>query len=289
MEQQIAILIDGDNISSKYAEYIKQEALQYGNIKFCRMYGSVTSPSVKGWYKVLPAQGITPVLQINYANGKSIADQALTIDAMDLLYTGNIDIFCIVSSDSDFTKLAYRLKEAGKRVIGMGEQKTKEALAKACNEFKILDLIYKTGVEGSEEEEKILEAAAAQETQELPEIQEEEPVEPVQAELSIPKEEDIVNDILGMLEEDEWVNLANVGFQLSQKRPGFDSRNYGYKSMSMLIKKHENVFETNKEKAPDNIHNVLFIRKRAHAARPKKKNQRTNTQNKGRQQRQKRS
>lgn len=269
MEQQIAILIDGDNISSKYAEYIKQEALQYGNIKICRMYGSVTSPSVKGWYKVLPEQGITPVLQINYANGKSIADQALTIDAMDLLYTGNIDVFCIVSSDSDFTKLAYRLKESGKRVVGMGEQKTKEALAKACNEFKILDLIYKTGVESIEEEEHtsgISEAAAAEERKEAPvdsvNETEEEAAEELQAEISIPTEQDIVSEILNMLEDDEWVNLANVGFQLSQRRPGFDSRNYGYKSMSVFIKRHENVFETRKKKAPDNVHNIVFVRKR---------------------------
>lgn len=269
MEQQIAILIDGDNISSKYAEYIKQEALQYGNIKICRMYGSVTSPSVKGWYKVLPEQGITPVLQINYANGKSIADQALTIDAMDLLYTGNIDVFCIVSSDSDFTKLAYRLKESGKRVVGMGEQKTKEALAKACNEFKILDLIYKTGVESIEEEEHtsgISEAAAAEERKEAPvdsvNETEEEAAEEIQAEISIPTEQDIVSEILNMLEDDEWVNLANVGFQLSQRRPGFDSRNYGYKSMSVFIKRHEDVFETRKKKAPDNVHNIVFVRKR---------------------------
>ena len=207
MEQQIAILIDGDNISSKYAAYIKQEALQYGNIKICRMYGSVTSPSVRGWYKVLPEQGIMPVLQINYANGKSIADQALTIDAMDLLYTGNIDVFCIVSSDSDFTKLAYRLKESGKRVVGMGEQKTKEALAKACNEFKILDLIYKTGVESEEEvyekSESAEVAAAAEESCDTVDdtVNEEEVdvAEEIQAEISIPTEDDIVSEILNML------------------------------------------------------------------------------------------
>lgn len=269
MEQQIAILIDGDNISSKYAAYIKQEALQYGNIKICRMYGSVTSPSVRGWYKVLPEQGITPVLQINYANGKSIADQALTIDAMDLLYTGNIDVFCIVSSDSDFTKLAYRLKESGKRVVGMGEQKTKEALAKACNEFKILDLIYKTGVENEEEAGEKHEAAEAAATDESLDAaadnaaeEEVDVAEEIQAEISIPSEKDIVSEILNMLEDDEWVNLANVGFQLSQRRPGFDSRNYGYRSMSVFIKRHEDVFETKKKKAPDNVHNIVFVRKR---------------------------
>ena len=144
MEKQVAVLIDGDNISAKYAESIKQEALQYGNIKVFRLYGSVNSPNTKKWYPVMPRQGIMPVLQISYASGKSIADQALTIDAMDLLHSEGIDIFCIASSDSDFTKLVYRLKESGKVVIGMGESKTKEALAKACDEFKILNLIYQT-------------------------------------------------------------------------------------------------------------------------------------------------
>ena len=147
MEKQVAVLIDGDNISSKYAEYIIREASQYGNIKICRLYGSINCPNVRSWYKKMPGQGIMPMLQISYADGKSIADQALTIDAMDIVYRELVDVFCIVSSDSDFTKLVYRLKETGNSVIGIGEQKTKESLAKACDEFKILDLIYKKETE----------------------------------------------------------------------------------------------------------------------------------------------
>lgn len=269
MEHQVAILIDGDNISAKYARYIKQEALQYGNIKICRMYGSISSPSVRAWYSVMPEQGIVPVLQINYANGKSIADQALTIDAMDILYTDNINVFCLVSSDSDFTKLAYRLKEAGKKVVGMGEQKTKEALAKSCNEFKILDLIYNTGEEDevSAEEHRFAGTAKKEETCEASDPaekeKEEEITEKIEAKITIPSEEDIVSEIVNMLEEDEWVNLAHVGVQLSQRRSGFDSRNYGYRSMSVFIGKHEDVFEIRKEKAPDKIHNILYIRKKS--------------------------
>lgn len=267
MEQQVAVLIDGDNISSKYAKYIKEEALQYGNIKICRMYGSINCPSVKSWYKVLPEQGIMPVLQISYVSGKSIADQALTIDAMDLLYTGEVDVFCLVSSDCDFTKLAYRLKEAGKIVVGMGEQKTKEALAKACNEFKILDLIYKNDVESDqqpEEESDVTEEAAVEVTEEPSHAEEEENVlgNSEEIKLSIPTEEDIVNEIRSLLEDDEWSNLAGIGLQLSQRKPGFDSRNYGYRNMSMLIKNHEDVFETKKEKAPDNVHNIVYVKKK---------------------------
>ena len=114
--KQVAVLIDGDNISDKYAEYIRQEARQYGKVKILRLYGSVNSPSVKRWYRVMPKYGISPVLQICYVHGKSVADQALTIDAMDILHMEKIDVFCIVSSDSDYTKLVYRIREAGKTV-----------------------------------------------------------------------------------------------------------------------------------------------------------------------------
>ena len=153
MEKQIAVLIDGDNISAKYAEYIKQEAMEYGNVRIFRLYGSVNSQTVKAWYKVMPLQGIMPVLQISYAYGKSIADQALTIDAMDLLYTGSVDVFCIVSSDSDFTRLVSRLRESGKMVIGMGENKTPEPFRKACDKFTILEnLLSEKGLEESGEE-----------------------------------------------------------------------------------------------------------------------------------------
>lgn len=274
MEQQVAILIDGDNISAKYARYIKQEALQYGEIRICRMYGSITSPSVRGWYKVMPEQGIMPILQISYANGKSVADQALTIDAMDMLYTSNIDVFCLVSSDSDFTKLAYRIKEAGKKVIGMGEQKTKEALAKACDEFKILDLIYKNDVENDEEkgEEKDIRETAAVEKSNAEETKTvaadiisdlaDESMEEPEAEISIPSEEDIVFEISNLLDEEEWIHLASIGLQLSQSKPGFDARNYGYKNISAFMKSHEDKFETKKVKAQDNIHDVVYVKKR---------------------------
>ncbi len=274
MEKQVAILIDGDNISSKYAEYIKQEAMRIGRIKICRLYGSIDSSSVKSWYKVMPLQGITPVLQMSYANGKSIADQALTIDAMDILYTGEVDAICLVSSDSDFTKLAYRMKEAGKMVIGMGEQKTNESLAKACDEFKLLDLIYKAVVaEGElEHEQEIKEMPQDKKKKEhkkkkrifgtdihQPEQEEEEAIldEPV---ITIPTEDLIIEDLLDILDED-WELLAKVGAYINKRRPGFDVRIYGYRNMSDFIKKHKSSFEMKKVKAEDNIHENLYVRK----------------------------
>ena len=265
MERQIAILIDGDNISAKYAEYIKQEAMEYGKVKIFRLYGSVNSQTVKAWYKVMPLQGIMPVLQISYAYGKSIADQALTIDAMDLLYSGEVDVFCIVSSDSDFTKLVYRLKESGKTVVGMGETKTKEALAKACDEFKILDLIYKeTEEEDETPEAEAVEKAPAEELPktepvEEPEVLEEEEVS--EAEISIPSEDEVIRFILDYLDEDETVNLAEIGAVLKQKYLGFDPRNYGYKSMTRMIRNHLDFLELRIERAKDGIHKIMYISK----------------------------
>ena len=271
MEKQVAILIDGDNISPKYAEYIKQEAVRIGRIKICRLYGSIDSSSVKSWYKVMPLQGITPVLQMSYANGKSIADQALTIDAMDILYTGDVDVICLVSSDSDFTKLAYRMKEAGKTVIGMGEQKTNESLAKACDEFKLLDLIYKSVVEEPEPEEKETPAPKKGREQRKKKkntvsettptvMEEEEEIMENDAIISIPTEDLILEDILDIL-DDDWELLAKVGAYINKRRPGFDVRIYGYRNMSDFIKKHKSSFEMKKVKAEDNIHENLYVRK----------------------------
>ena len=263
MEKQVAVLIDGDNISAKYAEYIKQEAMQYGNVTIFRLYGSINSPSVQAWYKVMPSQGIMPVLQICYANGKSVADQALTIDAMDFLHTSKIDLFCIVSSDCDFTKLVYRIKECGKTVIGMGEQKTKEALAKACDEFKILDLIYK------DKNVDIIEPVVETKVNDISYVESKDPViEEIleEVEINVPTEDEIVNDICDILDSDEdddtWVYLAKVGKILAQKCPGFDSRNYGYKNMTRLIQKHSETFETKNEKTADGIHYTTYIKKK---------------------------
>ena len=270
MEKQVAVLIDGDNISAKYAESIKQEALQYGNIKVFRLYGSVNSPNTKRWYPVMPKQGIMPVLQISYASGKSIADQALTIDVMDLLHSDSIDIFCIASSDSDFTKLVYGLKESGKIVIGMGESKTKEALAKACDEFKILNLIYQTEEETSKPDESNVEDAkndkkpnkntSEKELYEEEFLDDEDEEEIDESEISIPELSEISSYISPYIEtlDSERVNLATLGNVLKKRFSGFDARNYKFSNMTQMMRKIDG-FRVESENAPDGVHKVVYI------------------------------
>ena len=256
-EKQIAILIDGDNISPKYASYIRQEAAMIGRIKIFRLYGSISSSTVKSWYGIMPKYGISPILQISYSQRKSIADQALTIDAMDILYSGEINTICLVTSDSDFTKLAYRIKESGKELIGMGEQKTNESFAQACDEFKVLDLIYQVENNAGPEKEEAIE--------EEPEAALEAPIEEVLEDeikaISIPTEQEIIENILNSLDED-WENLANVGFALNKQISGFDARNYGYRNMTQFITNHKEQFDLNIESAKDGIHRVVYIKKK---------------------------
>lgn len=256
-EKQVAVLIDGDNISPKYAEYIRQEASRIGRIKIFRLYGSISSSTVMSWYNVMPKYGINPMLQICYIQNKSIADQALTIDAMDILHGEEIDVICLVTSDSDFTKLAYRIKESGKTLIGMGEQKTNVSLAQACDEFKVLDLIYQVAENESLEEADSKE----QEIISVPEELKEEGtlIEEVKT-ISIPEEQEIVDNILNIL-EDDWENLAFVGDALKKQISGFDARNYGYKNMTQFIKNHEDKFDLENKKAKDGVHKVVYIKK----------------------------
>lgn len=257
-EKQVAVLIDGDNISPKYAEYIRREVALIGRIKIFRLYGSISSPSVKSWYKVMPKYGITPMLQISYAHGKSIADQALTIDAMDILYGGDIDVICLVTSDSDFTKLAYRIKESGKILIGMGESKISESMALACDEFKVLDLIYQVESEDEQKEMVVYDKNREDEPEEL--MEEAELIEVTET-ISVPTVDEILESVLGIL-DDDWENLASVGIHLKKQISGFDARNYGYKNMTQLIKDNADKVDLKFEVARDGVHSVVYVRKK---------------------------
>ena len=131
-QKKIALLIDAENVSQKYMKLIMNEINKYGVVTYKRVYGDFTNPSVSTWKSNLVDYAMTPVFQFNYTKGKNASDSAMVIDAMDILYSGKVSGFCLVTSDSDFTKLAIRLREAGNLVVGMGEQKTPNSLVAAC-------------------------------------------------------------------------------------------------------------------------------------------------------------
>ena len=141
MEDRFALLIDADNVSAKYIKPILDELSKYGNVTYKRIYGDWTKTNNASWKEELLQNSITPIQQFSYTHGKNATDSAMIIDAMDMLYTSELEGFCLVSSDSDFTKLASRLRESGKMVIGMGEDKTPSPFRKACDIFTVLELL----------------------------------------------------------------------------------------------------------------------------------------------------
>jgi len=211
-ERRIAVLIDADNVSQKYIKFIFDEISKHGILTYKRIYGDWTSPRQNAWKEVLLNYSITPIQQYGYTTGKNSTDSALIIDAMDILYSENVDGFCIVSSDSDFTRLAVRLREDGMYVVGMGEKKTPNPFIVACEQFKYLESLIQV--------EKIAGATTNIAT--------------------VPKElKDITNVILlliaDMSDEAGWVHLSALGNMLVKRQPDFDTRNYGYAKLSTLI------------------------------------------------------
>ncbi len=228
-DKKFALLIDADNTSSKYIKTIVDEITNLGITTYRRIYGDWTSPNLQNWKETLLEYSITPMQQYGYTTGKNSTDSAMIIDAMDILYAGNVDGFCLVSSDSDFTKLAMRLREAGKTVIGMGKKQTPRPFVTACNQFKYLDLLSKEG-----KEEK---AAVKQTTKKAKDTGRNS------------DDKKLVASICKIIEEnsndDGWMYAARVGKLLSKKYPDFDSRNYGYKKFALLLEGLG--FETRKE------------------------------------------
>lgn len=238
-QAKIAVLIDGENISRKYIKLIMEEVSNYGLATYKRIYGDFTAPSVTSWQDRLREYALTPIFQFNYTQGKNASDSALIIDAMDILYSGNVDGFCIVTSDSDFTKLAIRLREAGMLVIGMGEQKTPKALVSACETFKFLDLLYQAEIdeEDAAGAENLAKAAKA----DKPATAESKTVEDEADEVSnnIPSREQMGNEIMSVIgansQNNEWVYLATIGNALQKRVPGFDPRNYKCRKLREFV------------------------------------------------------
>ncbi|MDX2045923.1 MAG: NYN domain-containing protein [Chitinophagaceae bacterium] len=219
-ELRLAILIDADNVPSSNIKGMIEEVAKYGNPTFKRIYGDWTKPTVARWKTLLLENAITPIQQYSYTTGKNSTDSAMIIDAMDILYTGRVDGFCLVSSDSDFTRLATRLREAGMKVIGMGEKKTPAPFISACDKFIYVEILDVTVEEENGEGKK---KAPHQKAATIQKLNKE----------IIHLMETTVNDVA---DESGWAFLGEVGALLLKKQPDFDPRNYGYRKLLPLIK-----------------------------------------------------
>lgn len=211
--EKTALLIDSDNISAKYIKIIVDElTLNNGTISIKRAYGDWTSDILKPWKEILLEYAITPQQQFSYSKGKNSTDSAMIIDAMDLLYTQEIDTFCLATSDCDFTKIATRLRESGKKVIGMGESKTNQSFIAACNEFKYIDLLYNSE-STAESNNDVIEVSSA----------------------SVTQREKIKAFLQDLLINNNSIQLGFAKQQLQQKFSDFDERNYGYSKFSTFV------------------------------------------------------
>ena len=231
-DKRFAVLIDSDNVSSKYITCILDEMTKYGVITYKRIYGDWTSTQTSKWKNELLENSIMPIQQFSNTVGKNATDSALIIDAMDILYTGNVEGFCIVSSDSDFTRLASRLRESGMEVIGMGEEKTPRSFRAACTVFTNLEILVD---QDEAEEEETAYVPSASKTAPEAGLGEDES----QAPRGIIDQRIIENDITAIINEnkdkDKDTGLGEIGSRLVKKYSDFDVRNYGYSSLSKFL------------------------------------------------------
>lgn len=218
-DTKLAVLIDGDNIPAKYMKEMMEEITKYGNPTIKRIYGDWTSTYQRKWKNILLEHAITPVQQYSYTRGKNATDSAMIIDAMDILYSGKVDGFCIVSSDSDFTRLATRIRETGMKVYGLGEKKTPDPFIVACDKFIYLEILH----DDSDEEED-----SKQQKQKRPPKESFAKITPKVLRL-------FRNTVDDAADEDGWAFLGDVGSLIQKKQPNFDPRNYGFQKLTPLF------------------------------------------------------
>ena len=250
---RLAVLIDADNASRTAMRDVMAEIAVYGTPTIKRIYGDWTSPNMSTWKSILLECALTPIQQYGYTTGKNSTDSAMIIDAMDILYSGHVDGFCLVSSDSDFTRLASRLREAGKIVVGMGEKKTPSPFIAACNKFKYLEVLQQ---EGEEE--------AAAECQERKRAEKSEGAAPSTAQTSLREIRRAVRTIIddSSEDDDQWVPLSTVGNTLIKRFPEFDVRNYGHRKLTSFVKSLD-AFEVREVPNPtDDNTKKIYVRTR---------------------------
>ena len=240
-ENKIALLIDCDNVSHKSIEGVIDELSKYGKVNIRHAYGNWKSKSLTGWEEKLHPHAIKPIQQFAYTTGKNATDAAMIIDAMDLLYTGNFNGFCIVSSDSDFTKLASRIREAGLIVYGFGEQKTPPPFVSACDKF-----IYTEVLRARADEEPTIVKKSSSELKQNTKL------------VSL-----LRNAAEVASDESGWADLASIGSNIAKQAPDFDSRNYGYAKLGELVTATK-LFDLEQRRIGDTNSKALYIRDKRH-------------------------
>jgi len=229
---RLAVLIDGDNAQPSLINKILSEASKYGTVTVKRNYGDWTTSNMGGWKDTLNTYAIQPIQQFRYTIGKNATDSAMIIDAMDLLYSGTVDAFCLVSSDSDYTRLATRIREKGFFVMGIGQKKTPRPFVNACDVFVYTEnLVPKKPTKRRSGQKK-----SAATVKEPPELD------------PIPLLKQAFENAVG---EDGWAFLGTLGHQLRQLDPGFDARTYGQSQLSMLIRAYPKSFEIREKEGED--------------------------------------
>jgi uncharacterized LabA/DUF88 family protein len=243
---RLAVLIDADNVPYSNVKGVMEEITKYGTPTFKRIYGDWTKPTVSGWKNVLLENAITPIQQYSYTSGKNSSDSALIIDAMDILYSGKVDGFCIVSSDSDFTRLATRLREAGMKVFGIGQKKTPNPFIVACDKFIYMEIIPVFEAETEEAN-----PAKTKATKPAP--------KPSVDKLNKETLKLISHTINDLADENGWAFLGDVGNLILKKQPNFDPRNYGFQKLTPLIKSLSQ-FEIDKRETDKAGIKLVYIR-----------------------------
>ena len=235
-DTRLAVLIDADNISANYIKPMVEEIARYGNPTIKRIYGDWTKPNLGSWKNVLLEYAFQPIQQFGYTTGKNATDSALIIDAMDILYSEKVAGFCLVSSDSDFTRLATRLREAGKIVYGIGEKKTPSAFIAACDRFIFLEIL---GVNPAAETAEAAKPASQEERPASEERQQHVAAQTSQRS-SGPIDKATINlitsSIADLADDKGWAFLGAVGNLVLKKQPSFDSRNFGFAKLSQMIR-----------------------------------------------------
>lgn len=244
MDNNLAILIDGDNIPSAYVKEMMEEIAKHGNPTIKRIYGDWTNPHLSKWKSVLLENAISPIQQYGYTQGKNATDSAMIIDAMDILYSNKVDGFCLVSSDSDFTRLATRLREAGKNVIGIGEKKTPDPFIVACDRFIYLEILKN---KDKEEEQPGAVKGKSNKKQSVDRL--------------TPRViKFISNTISDVADDDGWAFMGDVGSLLQKKQPNFDSRNYGYQKLTPMIASIDQFEIESRENNNNSKFKLIFVR-----------------------------